>query len=75
VRRLRNEIYDRIGQTWWDERSPLNILHGRMTPGRFAYFREVLTRQTTAGLLACEPWTSAAGAVFSPRSSRVSGST
>jgi 2-polyprenyl-6-hydroxyphenyl methylase / 3-demethylubiquinone-9 3-methyltransferase len=40
-----NEIYDRIGQTWWDERSPLNFLHGSMTPGRFAYFREVLTRQ------------------------------
>ena len=39
-----NEIYDRIGQTWWDERSPLNFLHG-MTPGRLAYFREVLTHQ------------------------------
>jgi 2-polyprenyl-6-hydroxyphenyl methylase / 3-demethylubiquinone-9 3-methyltransferase len=39
-----NEIYDRIGQTWWDERSPLNFLHG-MTTGRFAYFREVLTHQ------------------------------
>jgi 2-polyprenyl-6-hydroxyphenyl methylase / 3-demethylubiquinone-9 3-methyltransferase len=39
-----NEIYDRIGQTWWDERSPLHFLHG-MTPGRLAYFREVLTHQ------------------------------
>lgn len=52
-----NEIYDRIGQTWWDERSPLNILHGSMTPGRFAYFREVLTRQCNgraAGLQALD---------------------
>jgi 2-polyprenyl-6-hydroxyphenyl methylase/3-demethylubiquinone-9 3-methyltransferase len=52
-----NEIYDRIGQTWWDERSPLNILHGSMTPGRFAYFREVLTRQRNgraAGLRALD---------------------
>lgn len=52
-----NEIYDRIGQTWWDERSPLNILHGSMTPGRFAYFREVLTRQhngRAAGLRAVD---------------------
>jgi 2-polyprenyl-6-hydroxyphenyl methylase / 3-demethylubiquinone-9 3-methyltransferase len=40
-----NEIYDRLGQSWWDERSPLNVLHGSMTPGRFAYFREVLTHQ------------------------------
>jgi 2-polyprenyl-6-hydroxyphenyl methylase / 3-demethylubiquinone-9 3-methyltransferase len=52
-----NEIYDRIGQSWWDERSPLNILHGSMTPGRFAYFREVLTRQCdgrAAGLRALD---------------------
>ena len=51
-----NEIYDRIGQTWWDERSPLNFLHG-MTSGRFAYFREVLARQCNgqaAGLRALD---------------------
>ena len=51
-----NEIYDRIGQTWWDERSPLNFLHG-MTPGRLAYFREVLTHQCygrAAGLRALD---------------------
>jgi 2-polyprenyl-6-hydroxyphenyl methylase/3-demethylubiquinone-9 3-methyltransferase len=40
-----NEIYDRLGQSWWDESNPLNVLHGSMTPGRFAYFREVLTHQ------------------------------
>ena len=52
-----NEIYDRIGQTWWDEHSPLNLLHGSMTPGRFAYFREVLTHRCNgraAGLRALD---------------------
>jgi 2-polyprenyl-6-hydroxyphenyl methylase / 3-demethylubiquinone-9 3-methyltransferase len=51
-----NEIYDRIGQTWWDERSPLNFLHG-MTTGRFAYFREILTHKRNgraAGLRALD---------------------
>lgn len=37
-----NEVYDREGAGWWDENNPLNILHGSLTPGRFAYFREVL---------------------------------
>ena len=40
-----NDLYDRLGQSWWDERNPLNVLHGSMTPGRFAYFREVLAHQ------------------------------
>jgi 2-polyprenyl-6-hydroxyphenyl methylase / 3-demethylubiquinone-9 3-methyltransferase len=39
-----NAIYDRLGGSWWDESSPLCLLHG-ITPGRFAYFREVLARQ------------------------------
>lgn len=39
-----NQIYDRIGESWWDETSPLNMLHGSFTPGRFAYFRAVLDR-------------------------------
>ena len=37
-----NEVYDREGAGWWEESNPLNILHGSLTPGRFAYFREVL---------------------------------
>lgn len=37
-----NEVYDREGEGWWDEDNPLNILHGSLTPGRFAYFRQVL---------------------------------
>ena len=40
-----NDLYDRHGEGWWDEDNPLNILHGSMTPGRFAYFSEVLTQR------------------------------
>lgn len=39
-----NQIYDRIGDSWWDEQNPLNMLHGSFTPGRMAYFRDVLDR-------------------------------
>jgi len=39
-----NDVYDRLGGSWWDESSPLFLLHG-ITPGRFAYFREVLAGQ------------------------------
>jgi 2-polyprenyl-6-hydroxyphenyl methylase / 3-demethylubiquinone-9 3-methyltransferase len=39
-----NDVYDRLGESWWDDASLLNVLHG-MTPGRFAYFRDVLARQ------------------------------
>jgi 2-polyprenyl-6-hydroxyphenyl methylase/3-demethylubiquinone-9 3-methyltransferase len=39
-----NQIYNRIGESWWDEANPLNMLHGSFTPGRFAYFRAVLDR-------------------------------
>ena len=40
-----NDVYDRLGESWWDETSLLNLLHGSLTPGRFAYFRNVLGRQ------------------------------
>jgi 2-polyprenyl-6-hydroxyphenyl methylase/3-demethylubiquinone-9 3-methyltransferase len=39
-----NDVYDRLGETWWDEGNPLNVLHGSCTPGRMAYFRAVLDR-------------------------------
>jgi 2-polyprenyl-6-hydroxyphenyl methylase/3-demethylubiquinone-9 3-methyltransferase len=39
-----NEVYDRLGDGWWDEDNPLNALHGSFTAGRFTYFREVLAR-------------------------------
>jgi len=37
-----NEIYDRLGRTWWDDDNPLSALHGSMTAGRMRYFRAVL---------------------------------
>ncbi|MEE2060767.1 bifunctional 2-polyprenyl-6-hydroxyphenol methylase/3-demethylubiquinol 3-O-methyltransferase UbiG [Rhodococcus artemisiae] len=37
-----NDVYNRVGDTWWDEDNPLNMLHGSLTSGRFAYFRDVL---------------------------------
>jgi SAM-dependent methyltransferase len=40
-----NDVYDRMGEGWWEEDNPLNILHGSITPGRFVYFREVLTNR------------------------------
>lgn len=40
-----NELYDREGETWWDEDNPLNMLHGSITPGRFGYFQKVLTER------------------------------
>jgi 2-polyprenyl-6-hydroxyphenyl methylase / 3-demethylubiquinone-9 3-methyltransferase len=38
-----NDVYNREGEGWWEEDNPLNVLHGSITPGRFAYFRRVLT--------------------------------
>jgi 2-polyprenyl-6-hydroxyphenyl methylase/3-demethylubiquinone-9 3-methyltransferase len=43
-------VYDRLGGSWWDEASLLNLLHGSVTPGRFGYFRDVLNRQSGAGI-------------------------
>src|ERR1700728_4037157 len=40
-----NDVYERFGGSWWDETSLLNVLHGSVTPGRFAYFRAVLAQQ------------------------------
>jgi len=45
-----NDVYERLGGSWWDETSPLNLLHGSVTPGRFAYFRDVLARRLGAGV-------------------------
>jgi 2-polyprenyl-6-hydroxyphenyl methylase / 3-demethylubiquinone-9 3-methyltransferase len=44
-----NDVYERLGGSWWDETSPLNLLHGSFTPGRLAYFRDVLARRHGAG--------------------------
>lgn len=40
-----NDVYDRLGASWWDEGNPLNLLHGSCTAGRMGYFREVLDRR------------------------------
>jgi 2-polyprenyl-6-hydroxyphenyl methylase/3-demethylubiquinone-9 3-methyltransferase len=40
-----NDVYNRLGNTWWDEDNVLNMLHGSCTPGRMAYFRSVLERR------------------------------
>ena len=45
-----NDVYERLGGSWWDETSPLSLLHGSVTPGRLAYFRGVLTRRFGAEL-------------------------
>jgi 2-polyprenyl-6-hydroxyphenyl methylase/3-demethylubiquinone-9 3-methyltransferase len=41
---LDNDVYDRLGNSWWDDDNPLVLLHGSMTAGRLAYFRGVLDR-------------------------------
>ncbi|MDQ2716809.1 MAG: bifunctional 2-polyprenyl-6-hydroxyphenol methylase/3-demethylubiquinol 3-O-methyltransferase UbiG [Chloroflexota bacterium] len=40
-----NDLYERLGSTWWDENEPLNMLRSCMNPGRFGYFREVFLTQ------------------------------
>ena len=50
ARSVDNDVYDRLGGSWWDETSLLSLLHGSVTPGRFAYFRGVLARQFGAGV-------------------------
>lgn len=50
VRSVDNDVYERLGGSWWDEASLLNLLHGSVTPGRFGYFRDVLARQSGAGV-------------------------
>jgi 2-polyprenyl-6-hydroxyphenyl methylase/3-demethylubiquinone-9 3-methyltransferase len=52
-----NDVYNRLGETWWDEGNPLNMLHGSCTPGRMAYFRRVLQNRlgnAIAGLRALD---------------------
>jgi 2-polyprenyl-6-hydroxyphenyl methylase / 3-demethylubiquinone-9 3-methyltransferase len=39
-----NEIYNRIGHSWWEEDSFLYLLRAALNPARFGYFRGVLTR-------------------------------
>jgi hypothetical protein len=67
-----NDVYNRMGEGWWEEENPLNVLRGSITPGRFGYFREVLTNRLglTPGINV--PSTSAAEAASWPKNSRAS---
>jgi 2-polyprenyl-6-hydroxyphenyl methylase/3-demethylubiquinone-9 3-methyltransferase len=38
-----NQLYDRLSDTWWDERGFLNVLRSALNPARFGYMRGVLT--------------------------------
>jgi 2-polyprenyl-6-hydroxyphenyl methylase / 3-demethylubiquinone-9 3-methyltransferase len=40
-----NDYYNRNADTWWDESQPLSMLLTGLNPGRFGYFREVLTNR------------------------------
>jgi 2-polyprenyl-6-hydroxyphenyl methylase / 3-demethylubiquinone-9 3-methyltransferase len=37
-----NQLYDRLGDTWWDDDSLLSLLRTAMNPARFGYMRRVL---------------------------------
>lgn len=39
-----NALYDRLGDSWWDEEASLHSLRATVNPARFGYFREVLGR-------------------------------
>jgi len=62
ARYVDNGVYERLGGSWWDEASLLNLLHGSVTPGRFAYCRDVLTRRFGAGVAGVDPSPTSVGA-------------
>ena len=45
MKTIDNEMYNRIGATWWEPDNPLVLLHGSVTRGRFEYFQGVLDRR------------------------------
>jgi 2-polyprenyl-6-hydroxyphenyl methylase/3-demethylubiquinone-9 3-methyltransferase len=40
-----NELYNRSGDSWWDEKEPLSTLRTMLNPARFGYFRKVLVER------------------------------
>ena len=38
-------LYNHPGDIWWDEHEPLSMLRTMVNPGRFGYFRAVLTER------------------------------
>ncbi len=39
-----NDVYNRLGTTWWDENAILATLRINLNPGRLAYFKRILDR-------------------------------
>ena len=40
-----NQLYDRLGDTWWDDDALLSLLRTSLNPGRFGYMRRILTTE------------------------------
>src|SRR5215213_4297781 len=40
-----NQLYDRLGNTWWDDDALLGLLRTSLNPGRFGYMRRILTSE------------------------------
>lgn len=40
-----NDLYNRPGDIWWDEREILSLLRSMLNPARFGYFRQVLSER------------------------------
>src|SRR4051812_6078978 len=40
-----NQIYDRIGESWWDEDEFIYLLRSALNPVRFRYFQDVLATE------------------------------
>ena len=44
-----NSLYDTLSETWWDERSLLNLLKTTVNPWRVPYFAKLLAQQSRTG--------------------------
>jgi 2-polyprenyl-6-hydroxyphenyl methylase/3-demethylubiquinone-9 3-methyltransferase len=44
-----NELYNRSGDIWWDEREHFSMLRTMLNPARFGFFRDVLENELPVG--------------------------
>jgi 2-polyprenyl-6-hydroxyphenyl methylase/3-demethylubiquinone-9 3-methyltransferase len=44
-----NELYNRAGDIWWDEREHFSMLRTMLNPARFGFFRDVLKNEARVG--------------------------
>jgi 2-polyprenyl-6-hydroxyphenyl methylase/3-demethylubiquinone-9 3-methyltransferase len=44
-----NELYNRSGDIWWDEREDFSMLRTMLNPARFGFFRDVLENEAQVG--------------------------